>query len=176
MRLGIDPGREGAIALLYEDRVCWAENMPMIAKVHGSGFEVDAVKLHELINLALTEARGNRQQLACYLEQVNAGVFAKKKGQSRPKQGAVSAFSFGEGFGVVRGAIAGYEIPLKRVPPVEWKRRAHLVGKPKEASLAVAMERFPMARSMLDYGRGKGLSKPLAIGRAEAILIAAFGE
>ncbi len=84
--------------------------------------------------------------------------------EAMARQGAVSAFSYGRGFGVWLGVLGTLEIPITLIRPQAWKRLllAGYATKDKDAARAVAAGLFPG----LDLGRRKDQ------GRAEAILIA----
>lgn len=91
-----------------------------------------------------------------YLEQVSAF----------PGQGVTSMFSFGMSYGVLQGVCGALQIPVVLVTPQAWKRRAGLIGKPKDMARTIAQRLYPSA----DLARKKD------IGKAEAILIARFGQ
>ena len=81
--------------------------------------------------------------------------------------GRQSAFNFGQGCGAIRGVLATLEIPFTPVSPSKWKKSFNL-GKDKDESRAVATRLFPALAS--EFVRKKD------DGRAEAILIAKWGE
>jgi crossover junction endodeoxyribonuclease RuvC len=81
--------------------------------------------------------------------------------------GRQSAFNFGQGCGVIKGVLATLGIPFTPVSPSKWKKSFNL-GKNKDESRAVATRLFPALAS--EFVRKKD------DGRAEAILIAKWGE
>ena len=119
--LGIDPGASGAIAEIRPDEA------PVVWPLR------DRTPL-DIAALLATYEPGEVRGAA--LEQVHAGVFAGRGsragiddtcpacGQSRgrPRMGAVSAFSFGESYGILRGCLAGAGIPHVVVLPSKWLR------------------------------------------------------
>jgi len=81
--------------------------------------------------------------------------------------GRQSAFNFGQGCGAIKGVLATLGIPFTPVSPSKWKKSFNL-GKNKDESRAVATRLFPALAS--EFVRKKD------DGRAEAILIAKWGE
>ena len=88
---------------------------------------------------------------------------------SMPKQGSKSVFSFGEGFGIWKGILAGLGIPYTLVDPSQWKRAMiQGVGRDKDASRIRAQQLFP--------GTARILIRKQDHGRAESLLLAAYLE
>jgi len=141
--LGCDPGKTGAIAIYYPNHpnliACY--DMPLDA------YGVD----------------GNA--LAKIVKQFNPDVAFVEKVSSRPKQGVVSVFSFGEAYGTAKGVFGALDIPIKLVNFKAWKNEFEL-GKDKKESLELARILFP------DSDHFK-LAKHH--NRAEAALIAMYG-
>ena len=81
--------------------------------------------------------------------------------------GRQSAFNFGQGCGAIKGVLATMEIPFTPVSPSKWKKHFG-IGRDKSKSRAVATRLFPALAS--EFTRKKD------DGRAEAILIAKWGE
>ena len=140
--LGIDPGVTGAIAALYDTG---AHNVwDMSANPHD---------LYGLLETVINEDDG-------------IGMAYLEKAQAMPKQGVVSMFNYGVGYGQILGILAACSVPYTLVTPPVWKRALGLTGKPKEASRAMARQLFPTAP----------LSRVKDHGRAEALLIAEWGR
>jgi len=147
MRIGIDPGLSGAIAVLNDDLSLFAVyDMPVMAVSKGKN-QVNAAALADLV---LIEGRPD----IAYLEQVHA----------MPGQGVSGMFSFGTSYGIVQGVLAALRIPMVLVRPQAWKGRAGLSGKDKDMARTLAIRLYPAA----------DLSRKKDIGRADAILIARF--
>lgn len=149
--LGIDPGLNGALAFYNTAEgtlvVC---DMPTVELVRNrkTKREVDPVQVAALI-------RKHHPDQAV-LELVN----------STPQMGVSSAFTFGEGKGVLRGALAALNVPTTPVPPQTWQRDMR-VRKGKDAARARAAEMFP---SYAHY-----FARVKDDGRADAALIAGWG-
>ena len=147
MKIGIDPGISGAIAKLNDnDSFISVEDMPVMAGT-GKRKQVNAAELARLLRLDGGTA---------YLEQASA----------MPKQGVSSMFSFGCSYGIIQGVLAALSIPVVIVSPRSWKKRAGIIGKEKDFARTLAQRLFPRA----ELGRKKD------IGRADALLIARFGD
>jgi len=122
MICGVDPGRGGAIAMLYPDGRLYLEDMPSIGKEISGG--------------ALADTFNEFRPDVVYLEQVNS--FG---------QGRTSAFNFGQGFGVIKGVLAALHIPYHMVTPMKWKKHYGL-NRDKDASRILATRMWPKEASM----------------------------
>ena len=158
MRLGIDPGITGAIALLDTDDVIWVRDMPTMAKASGKGNQVNPFILADIVCDAIEEAEKRGSKLTVYLERVNA----------MPGQGVTSVFSFGMSTGIVQGVIGAKYLPLIQPTSMAWKKRAGLTGKEKDVSRTLAIQQHPEI--------AEELRRKKDVGRADAIFIAKFGE
>lgn len=149
-RLGVDPGLGGAIALLDSNlSLIEIMDMPTMLKTKKRK-QVNSAELAKIVCRWLTKY----QPFIAYIEDVHA----------MPKQGTASVFSFGDSFGVLRGCFGALQIPVVFVTPQSWKKRAGLIGKPKDYARTVAQQLYPNA----------SLARKKDCGRAEAILIARF--
>lgn len=114
--VGIDPGKSGALAVLYPD-----------GKVERTLFdstEYDNI-LHHLSSRYPFE-------VVCCVEKVSA----------MPGQGVVSMFNFGHNLGFIEGLLKAYSIPYQLVPPQTWKKEFSLSGD-KAKSIEVCQKLFP---------------------------------
>ena len=159
--IGIDPGISGAIVLLNDGDVvkCW--DMPITTKLSGSGNEVNAYLLADVVR----EASEIGKIECCYIERVSAGGGAT--GEGKRTMGATSAFGFGRSAGVIEGVMAALGVKVVFVLPATWKRRYSLTGKDKDASRTLALQMFPEMSDMLRRKKDNG--------RSDAMLIASFG-
>lgn len=143
---GIDPGVAGAIALLEDDRLLQVLDMPTFQ-----------MKTKRTINAdGISTTLRDWQPDHVFLELVG----------SRPGEGHVGAFSFGEGVGVLRGVVAALQLPITRVTPAQWKQ-ALKVPAAKDGARARATQLFP--RAAAQWSRVKD------DGRAEAAMIGLWG-
>ena len=111
--VGIDPGKKGGIAVLYED-----------------GTDVFPYSDEGLIDLCRSYAN-------------TGGIFVcLEKVHSMPKQGVASTFAFGKGYGYICGVLEAFGIPYQEIPPQKWKREYSL-GSNKKQSIEAARKLFP---------------------------------
>jgi crossover junction endodeoxyribonuclease RuvC len=147
--IGIDPGMEGALAVLDGRRangtseIIALYDLPTIGE--GKQRRVDAVSLANLIRAHTPVAFAVVEQVA-----------------SRPGQGVSSTFKFGMSYGVIVGIIGTLEIPIRHASPSKWKKALGLNGE-AEASRARAIETWPAHADL--FARKKDHN------RAEAALI-----
>ena len=153
--IGIDPGVSGAIAFLKHGDL-YVYDMPVM-NLSGKKQQVNASELGKLFRENLTDVGSNYgEDATAYVERVS----------SMPKQGVASTFNFGTSYGVIQGVLGALQIPMVLVSPRQWKQRAGLIGKEKDACRTLMQQRYPQA----PLGRKKD------IGRADAIAIARYGS
>ncbi len=111
--IGIDPGKKGAFALIYED-----------GRTSIYAWDEDVFR-------GLMRGVANRPCVAC-LEHVSA----------MPGQGVTSMFTFGQNFGFIQGILKAYGIPFELVRPQKWKKEFSVTGD-KNSSIAVCKRLFP---------------------------------
>lgn len=130
--LGIDPGRAGALAVVDGDRLLWhwltAEGCP-------DGY------LPEVMDEAVSRAVMEYGATRAVLERVGA----------RPGQGVTSMFTFGAGWGLWRGILAG-RLPVIEPTPATWARVVHrdIPGddaKAKSVARACQLAGWPMLKA-----------------------------
>lgn len=150
--LGIDPGLSGALAL-WNGTTLSVFDVPTIArKVNGkTKQQVDAYQLGNWLDIHRVSIR------FAIIEQVNA----------MPAQGVTSSFNFGYTAGVIQGAVAANQIPMRLVVPSVWKRAFGLIGQDKDASRAAASRLAPKHAEHWPLKKHDG--------RAEAFLLAFYG-
>ena len=113
--LGIDPGKNGGIAVLTEN------NVELLLPYSDE-------QLLSVCN-SLTAEKG-----VCLLEMVH----------SMPKQGVRSTFALGQNYGYIRGVLESNNIPYQAVDPRRWKKEFGL-NSDKAASIEVCRRLFPAA-------------------------------
>lgn len=151
MWLGIDPGLDGAIGVLRDDDTLAVHDIPTL-KVGSAGKRV--VDHAALATLLDTIHRDGCPALAV-VEAV----------ASSPQQGVASAFSFGQCYGTIVGALAAHFVPIRMVTPPSWKRALRIAaGSNKDVSRRRASEIFPRSAHLWPLVKHDG--------RAEAALIA----
>lgn len=154
--LGIDPGREGALAV-YGPGYLDVQDMPVFDMTIGKTKRkrVDAVGVIDVIETA--------KMLGVELAVLEAVG-------GRPKQSASAGFVFGYSVGLVYMALIQARIPVETVTPQVWKRLMRVptdVGRIMER----ADETFPDHRRLF-----RGKKDGAKDGRAEAAFLAKFGH
>jgi len=159
--IGIDPGLSGGLAVLD------GANAPALLIMPTMGTErpqIDEAALRTWLEDLLLQARQRSQALTAYVESVSA----------MPKQGVASMFTFGCGYGLVRGILCGLRIPYRLVKPQEWQRVV-LAGldrrDPKAAAYLFASRAWPT----VDWRATPNCRKPHS-GLVDAAVIAEFGR
>lgn len=142
--IGVDPGKDGAIALLASDgRLMDIIDMPYLLETTRGIFDP---RLPETF--------------PCFV--------ALEAQQAMPRQGVSSTFTTGQGFGRLEGLLTGLQIPYEVVRPQRWMREMGIpVGADKRKHVEVAQSMYPQAQ--LTGPRGKLLD-----GRGDALLLAAW--
>jgi Holliday junction resolvasome RuvABC endonuclease subunit len=119
--IGIDPGKNGAIAWIQDGKPC-VEKMPETLR-----------DLWEVFT-SILGGMDYPESVFAYLEQVH----------SSPQMGVKSAFTFGQGMGHLEMALTAAGIPFARVRPQAWqKAMGCLTGGDKNTTKRRAQELFP---------------------------------
>ena len=152
--IGIDPGAQGALALLDADRntILECEDMPA-HDITVAGKKRKSVDPHGLARIF--HAWGPQADYAV-LEQV----------ASMPKQGVASTFAFGRAAMAPEMGLACFNIPMHLVRPNVWKRVMQCPGDKDDARRR--------ASQLLPHNTGLWPAKKDA-DRAEAALLALYG-
>lgn len=147
--VGIDPGLSGAIAFLRPDGFLSVLDMPT-TKIKVSGKQRAIIDLNRLVE------RFDRADIQLVMiEQVS----------TRPRESCTSALKIGEGFGIIKGAVAANYHKLEVTQPQVWKKQL-CVPKDKNAARARASELMPGAAHKWYLVKHDG--------RAEAAMIALY--
>lgn len=158
MIVGIDPGVDGAIAFVEDGALVNVEDMPTLGDGPKGRRRVNASIFAVTMADAAHKATSHRGITHVFVEDVGP----------MPREGAVGAFSFGRGCGVLEGAIAALGLPYSFIRPQEWKRIIGIrAGAAKDASRSLAIRTWPTMAKL--FARVKD------DGRAEACLIALAG-
>jgi hypothetical protein len=146
--LGINPGFGGALAL-YRGPGDW---IVIDAPTIGTG------KQRELDGATFAAWLREHRPVKAFIEHAAA----------RPGQGVSSMFRYGGMSWGLKAALAAFAVPCIEVTAAKWKRAAGVApGSDKERSRQMALQRWPDQAKHLGRKRGQG--------RAEAMLIAAYG-
>ena len=149
--LGVDPGISGALAIVEDYRLIGAYNMPVASVRVGKA----------------TKRRIIPAQLCALIMEQNVDRAIIEKVAAMPGQGVASMFAFGEAYGLVQGVLAACGVPVTFITPMQWKRKAGLIGQPKDHSRTIACERWPHQSAFF--------ARKSDHGRADAALLACVG-
>ena len=150
--IGIDPGLNGAIAILENNKVKKIFEMPVMSEGKKNKRQLNSA---QLVNLLKSNIESN-EETVIVVEQVNA-----MRGQ-----GVTSMFNFGQTFGAIKGICAALSLPIFFVRPAKWKKHFELINSSKDASRTKAIEMYPSISNQL--------SKKKDVNKSDAILIARF--
>jgi len=155
--VGVDPGLDGAIAVLNEhgDLVNVQDTPTLTVKRSGGKKRMYLPAQMMMIADAIDKAGEVR---LCAIENVHV----------MPKNGAHSAFGLGRSLGLWEMTAVSLGWPVEWLDPGKWKKAMLGAGSgsDKQASIARAQQLFPASAEFLQLKKHDG--------RAEAILIAEF--
>jgi crossover junction endodeoxyribonuclease RuvC len=155
--IGIDPGFTGAVAFIPRQGEAWVEDMPVMA-YSATGFVKRVLNPHGLSRIL----RAHVSSLD--IDPINPVVFIERV-NAFPGQGVASMFSLGMSYWGAFSVAATLAYETRLVEPKDWKRHFRL-AKDKDLARGMAQRLFPH----IDLSRAKDH------GRAEALLIAAYGR
>lgn len=121
--IGIDPGKDGAIAIQWPKFGSLREDM-----IRAVAFDKNVF----IWNLEDVLKARHDYRVVCVLEHVGA----------MPGQGSVSMFNFGQNFGWIQGVLDAFGIPYELVRPQKWKKEFSCTSD-KNTSIEVARRLFP---------------------------------
>lgn len=146
--LGIDPGVSGAVMLLAAGHVQLVGDMPIV-DVRGRKW-IDPAGVVRIVRAA---------------GQIDMAVVEHVQGVQQA--GATSAFSFGRGFGLLEGVLAGLGVPVTLVRPQVWTK-ALGVSRDKGSHRLAAGRLWPAAAHLFERVKDDG--------RADAALLCHWYE
>jgi len=150
--IGIDPGLNGAIAVLQDNKVKEIFDVPVMPEGKKNKRQLNSAQLVKLLKDIISDSK----EVVVIVENVSA----------MPGQGVTSMFNFGQTFGAIKGICAALGLPIFFVRPAKWKKHFDLINSSKDASRTKAIEMYP---SLSDQ-----LSKKKDVNKSDAILIARF--
>lgn len=157
--IGIDPGTTGAVAIIdATGGIPELIDTPTAEVVRNKKKKNDYMP-SEMARILMPYSTDSAESSAhVYIEQVSA----------MPGNGATSMFGFGKGFGIWLGILAAYAIPYTLVTPQAWKKIMMAgMSSEKDAARVRAIQLYPELSDQLRRKKD--------IGRADALLIAAYG-
>ena len=150
--IGIDPGLNGAIVVMENNKVLSVFDMPVMSEGKKNKRQLNSAQLVNIIK----ESAANDEDISVVVEQVNA----------MPGQGVTSMFNFAQTFGAIKGVCAALDLPIFFVRPSKWKKHFELINSSKDASRTKVIEMYPSLANQL--------TKKKDVNKSDAILIARF--
>jgi hypothetical protein len=154
--VGIDNGLHGAVVCIIDDKKTATTlsfyDTPTIS-VKRSDDEYDENKMRDI------------------LLEIKPDYVCLERAQSMPKQGVVSTFKTGAGYGLWRGLLTGLQIAYVIVGPKLWQKEFFQgrAGDTKVLAYQIASALFPTYSDKL-----KGPKGGLKDGRCDALLLAEY--
>ena len=150
--IGIDPGLNGAIAVLQDNKVKEIFDVPVMPEGKKNKRQLNSAQLVKLLKDIISD----NEEVVVIVENVSA----------MPGQGVTSMFNFGQTFGAIKGICAALGLPIFFVRPAKWKKHFELINSSKDASRTKVIEMYPSISNQL--------SKKKDVNKSDAILIARF--
>ena len=138
---GIDPGLNGAVAILEKNNIIDIFDMPTMA-----------------------QGNKNKRQLNCALLSKEISVVVEKV-NAMPGQGVTSMFNFGQSFGAIKGICAALELPIFFVTPSKWKKHFELINSSKDSCRTRVIEMYPSLSDRLAKKKDVNKSDAILIAR-----------
>lgn len=159
--IGIDPGNTGGIARLDTDsETLTIAPMPVIKTGTASKPELDEDMVIDMLS--------------------GASHIFLEHAQAMPKNGAVSMFNYGTGFGQLKMASRVVRCPRTLIRPANWMKALEVKGKKGDGGDAIfgrAIELMPLCRPLFvsQYKRGGAVKETRKDGLIDAAMIAYYG-
>jgi len=160
--IGIDPGVQGAIAMICVDpKFDRVADTPTF-KVGKSRLDYDIEGMRHQLH-TMKQSAGEDAQVFVFIETPIA----------MPKQSSSSTLKTGMGYGFWVGLVVGELLPYEPVSPGTWKKvmfagMGNDMKRSKDASLFKAKQEFPHMAEFMERKKDHD--------RAEALLIAQYGR
>ncbi|WP_271007086.1 hypothetical protein [Pseudomonas aeruginosa] len=149
--LGIDPGLNGALALI--------ENGHLL----------------EMVDIEASDSRINAAHLAALIQRWKPDFAVCEVVTARPGQGVTSMFTFGHGLGTITAVLSTLSIPYLLIRPQVWQSHFGIETSSKDK----AQHKREIADRAEDFYQGAPLYGPkggLKDGRSDALLLAHYAH
>lgn len=150
--LGIDPGMQGAIAILLDGEPSGFLDLP-ITKHPRKGNRLDCQRLQSVLR-GLCHKHQGAHRFACIEETSIRGHDARGNAQR-----------IGEGYGMLLASLVAAGIEYVEVRPQEWKRCHGFIRMGKDEPRQAAIVRWPETVSALSRKKDQGRADALYIAR-----------
>ena len=148
--IGIDPGLNGAIAVLENNKVLNIFDVPVMPEGKKNKRQINSAQLVKMLEEIIKNL--DKNEVTVVVENVSA----------MPGQGVTSMFNFGQTFGAIKGICAALSLPIFFVRPAKWKKHFDLINSSKDSSRTKAIELYPTISDKL--------SKKKDVNKSDAIL------
>lgn len=137
--------------------------------ISGAVAVINDAKILEVFDMPVKDGNVDLYELATFVDGISPQIrmCVIEKVHSMPEQGVASTFKFGFSFGAASGIVAANYVPMVYAAPAAWKGAMGL-SKNKKDSLELVRKLFPAS---LDH-----FKRVKDNGRAEAVLLAVFGQ
>ena len=152
--IGIDPGLNGAIAVLENNKVLNIFDVPVMPEGKKNKRQINSAQLVKMLEEIIKNL--DKNEVTVVVENVSA----------MPGQGVTSMFNFGQTFGAIKGICAALGLPIFFVTPSKWKKHFDLINVAKDASRTKVIEMYPHLSNQL--------TKKKDVNKSDAILIARY--
>lgn len=161
--IGIDPGLDGAIAIVRSDGSCDVFDLPTLETIKKGKTKRGNVKKRRELDIEAFVLI-----LMKLVQNEEAGLIMFEAVHSMPGQGIAGAFTFGQTVGRLEGVIRSIgHVRIQYTTPQAWKKYHGILKQGKDGSVRLSRLHYPdMAKTFLK-------SKD---GRADAVLIAEYGK
>lgn len=172
--VGVDPGKQGAVAVLYpDDSISVLDLTEFYDKEGAAQSSINPTQAIRFLDKLMINRTPVDITLCCERPIFIGGGFTIK-----------TPMSMYESYGVLRGVCSSYGIDFHGVAPREWiqhypKLYHPKVKRTKEESVRYAQYLFPKYSEVFERKVEKGRSKGNVVlldGRAEAVLIAKYAR
>jgi hypothetical protein len=156
--IGIDPGKNGGIAVIDEN-----------------GVVIDLLRMPEtpmdLLDVLLTYKKGDflkeqKQNAVCYLEKVGG----------MPGQSGSAMFTFGRSYGQIEMALLASGITTHEVTPQKWQKHFSLSGSSITKSSSTEKREHKNRLKAKAQQLFPTLGKKITLANCDALLIAQYGR
>jgi len=159
MKIGIDPGIDGAIAIVG-DKDVWLYDMPTI---YCPWIKPKKNKAGKLVHPRMVDGKAISEILAPHIDNAALNI---ELVHSMPQQGVVSTFNFGQAYGGVVVLAMAMGFNPKFVRPQSWKDKIGATCQGKDFPRQLALNLYPKLHPLLHLVKHQG--------RADALFIALY--
>ena len=173
LTIGVDPGNTGAIAFLVDGKLVDIKPMPVtvIERARSNKRPRADGKKQSATTKKTRISEDGVGGIFCPLAGQDFHVFVEQVG-TMPDQSITGAFTFGEGFGIVKGVLGAFQLRRTFVRPQTWKKTTGCFPG-DEGSIKRVCELFPEWSNRFTRANGEIVKN--RHDKADAVLIGYHG-